>query len=199
VEPTQEQAEGLIALSHEQGFTFRWAQGVTLLGWALVKQERKEEGIAQIRQGLAATRASGAELWPPHFFALLAEACGEAGQADEGLTAITEALDLTSSTGHAFYETELFRLKGELLLMQSDSHAAQAESCFQSAIEVALRQCAKSWELRATVSLARLLRDTDRRDEARAMLAEIYNWFTEGFDTADLKEAKALLEELATE
>jgi len=195
VEATQEQGEALIALSHEQGFTLWEALGVTSRGWALAKQGRTEEGIAQIRQGLAATQATGAEMWQPHLLGYLAEACGEAGQPEEGLTALTEALDLASRTGYAILDPELYRLKGELMMMQDGSSAAQAEGCFQRAIEIARQQSAKSWELRATMSLARLLAHQGRRDEARSMLAEIYAWFIEGFDTADLKEAKALLDE----
>jgi predicted ATPase len=118
------------------------------------------------------------------------------GSFDEGLRAIDEGFKFIERTGQRYYEAELHRLKGELLLAQNSSNA-QAQECFRTAIDVARRQHAKSWELRATTSLVRLLRDTERRDEARAMLAEIYNWFTEGFDTADLKDAKALLDQLA--
>jgi predicted ATPase len=196
VEATQEQAEALITLCHEQRSLLWEALGIAMRGWALAKQQRKEEGIAQIRQGLAAHQATGEELWQPIFLALYAEACREAGQPEEGLTALTEALDLVSKTQERNCEAELYRLRGELLLMQDEASAAQAESCFQRAIEIARQQSAKSWELRATTSLAGLLAHQGRRDEARSMLAEIYAWFTEGFDTPDLKEAKALLEEL---
>jgi class 3 adenylate cyclase/predicted ATPase len=196
VQATQEQAEALIELSHEQGFALQEASGVTMRGWAMAKQGRKEEGIAQISQGLAATQALGADLSQPSFITFFAQACSEAGQPEEGLTALAEALDLMIRTRARCYEAELYRLKGELLLMQDASNALQAESCFQQAIEVARKQSAKSLELRATTSLARLLAGQGRRDQARAMLAEIYNWFTEGFDTADLQEAKQLLNEL---
>jgi class 3 adenylate cyclase/predicted ATPase len=196
VEATQVQAEALIALSHEQGFAFYEACGEGMRGWALAKQGRQKEGIAQIRQGVAAAQATGAQLAQPTFLALLAEAYGEAAQPEEGLTALTEALDPASKTEERRWQAELYRLKGALLLMQNDSYAAQAESCFQRAIEIAREQSAKSWELRATTSLARLLVHQGRRDEARSMLAEIYGWFTEGFDTLDLKEAKALIDEL---
>jgi class 3 adenylate cyclase/predicted ATPase len=197
VAATQEQAEALIALSRDHAFTLREAVGVTFRGWALAKQGRTEEGIAQIRQGLSATQATGAEVWQPSFLTFLAEAYGDSGQPEEGLTALTEAFDHAGRTGCAVNEPVLHRLKGELLLMKGESSTAQAESCFQRAIEIAREQGAKSWELRATMSLARLLRDTGRRDEAHSTLAEIYNWFTEGFDTADLKEAKVLLDELS--
>jgi len=196
-EATQEQAEAAIALSQEQGFTLQEARAVTCRGWALAKQGRKEEGIAQIRQGLAATQASGGELWQGRTFALLAEACGEAGRPEEALAALGEAFDRESRMGRAVSGPDLYRLKGELLLMQNDSNVEEAETCFRRAIEIARKQSAKSWELRATMSLARLLEGHGRRDEARTMLAEIYGWFTEGFDTADLIDAKALLTELS--
>ena len=120
----------------------------------------------------------------------------ETGRLDDGLSALTEALAAADEHEIRFYEAEMHRLKGELLLRQDDSNAAEAQSCFQRAIEIARNQSAKSWELRATMSLARLLAKQGHRDEARAMLADIYGWFTEGFDTADLKDAKALLDEL---
>jgi predicted ATPase len=132
----------------------------------------------------------------PHFLALLAEAYGKAGQAEEGLSVLAEALALAHSSGERYYEAEMHRLRGELLLMQGEAEA-EAEACFSRAIEVARRQQAKSWELRATVSLCRLWQEQGRIDEARQMLAEIYGWFTEGFDRPDLQEARALLEELS--
>jgi ATP/maltotriose-dependent transcriptional regulator MalT len=128
---------------------------------------------------------------------MLAEACGEAGRPEEGLAALVEAFDLSSRIGRAVSAPELCLLKGELLLIQNDSNVEEAESCFRRTIEIARKQSAKSWELRATTILARLLLDTGRRDEAREMLADIYNWFSEGFDTADLKDARALLDELS--
>jgi predicted ATPase len=123
----------------------------------------------------------------------------ETGHLDDGLRALTEVLAAAEEHENRSNEAEAHRLKGELLLGQNDSNVAEAQRCFERAIEVARRQSAKSWELRATTSLARLLASQGRRDEARAMLAEIYRWFTEGFDTADLKEAKALLEQLGAQ
>ena len=199
VEATQAQAEAQITLSQEHGFTLREAVAITTRGWALAKQGWAVEGIAQIRHGLGAIQAAGAEQWQPGFLAVLAEAYGEAGQPEEGLTALAEAFDLASKTGCAVNEPRLYLVRGNLLLMQNDLHAAQAASCFQRAIEVARKQNAKSWELRTTISLARLLARRGRRDEACTMLSEIYNWFTEGFETADLKDAKALLDESARE
>jgi predicted ATPase len=131
------------------------------------------------------------------FPSLIAQALCLFGRYEEALVTIDEALAVLEETGERFFEAELHRTKGELVLAKGVSNAMQAEQSFRMGIEIARSQKAKSWELRATTSLTRLLRDTNRRDEAHAMLAEIYNWFTEGFDTADLKDAKALLEELA--
>jgi predicted ATPase len=192
----QENAESMIALCAEHGFTQFLAYATVLRGWVIAEQGRNEEGIAQIQEGLAASRATGAELTRPYFLCLLAKACMETGRLDDGLDASTEALAAADEHENRSCEAETHRLKGELLLKQDDSNAAEAQSCFQRAIEIARKQSAKSWELRATMSLARLLAKQGRRDEARTMLAEIYGWFTEGFDTADLKDAKALLDEL---
>jgi predicted ATPase len=173
-----------------------WA--TSLHGWAIAEQGHNEEGIAQIQEGLAASRATGAGLRRPYFLTLLAEVYMETGRLDEGLSALTEARVAADEHENRHYEAEMHRLKGELLLRQGDANAEEAQSCFERAIEIARKQSARSLELRATMSLARLLDKQGRRDEARAMLADIYGWFTEGFDTADLKDAKALLNELAT-
>ncbi|MGZ6253978.1 MAG: ATP-binding protein, partial [Candidatus Binataceae bacterium] len=196
VRAAQETAEQLTVLSVEHGFPHWMAQATVTRGWAMAKQGHNQEGIAQIREGLAAFRAIGDGVLLPHAFCLLAEACEEAGRLDDGLGALTEALAAANEHEIRHYEAEMHRLKGELLLRQDHSKAAEAEGCFQRAVEIARNQNAKSLELRATMSLARLLAKQGRRDEARAMLAEIYGWFTEGFDTADLKEAKTLLDEL---
>jgi predicted ATPase len=193
----RENAEGLIALSTEHGLADFLAFATILRGWAIAEQERNEDGIAKIQEGLAATRGTGAELVSPYFLCLLAEACMETGRIDEGLSALTEALAAADENENRFYEAETHRLKGELLLRQNDSNAAEARRCFERAIEIARKQSAKSPELRATVSLTRLLAKQGRRNEARTMLADIYGWFTEGFDTADLKDAKAMLDGLA--
>jgi predicted ATPase len=185
-----------MALSTEHGLTDWLAWATALRGWAMVEQRRNEEGIAQIHGGLTASRAVGAELLRPYNLCLLAEACRETGRLDEGQRALAEALAAADKHGIRHHEAEIHRLKGELLLMQDQSNAPQAQRCFERAIEIARKQSARSLELRATMSLARLLAKQGHRDGARAMLAEIYGWFTEGFDTADLKDAKALLEEL---
>ncbi|MGO9400247.1 MAG: hypothetical protein ACLP19_20745 [Xanthobacteraceae bacterium] len=168
------------------------AAATVLQGWARVQQGEGEEAIADIRRGIAAYRATGAELESSYWFALLAEATGDA--VEEGLAALTEALDLVATTGVRLYHAELFRLKGELLLKRAEPN--QAEASFHEAIRVASIQHAKPLELRASTSLARFWRDQGKPQQARELLAPVYGWFTEGFDTRDLKEAKALLEEL---
>jgi predicted ATPase len=192
----QEQGERLIGLCGEHGFTNWLAWATSVLGWAMAEQGRHEEGIAQIQEGLAAYRRAGSEVGRAYFLCLLAEVCKETDRFDEGLGALAEAMAATNQNESSIYEPEMHRLKGELLLKQDDSNVAEIQSCFQRAIEIARKQSAKSWELRATMSLARLLESQGRRDEARTILAQIYNWFTEGFDTADLKDAQALLDEL---
>jgi predicted ATPase len=192
----QETAESVIALSTEHGFTQILAFTTILRGWAMAEQGRSEEGIVQVQEGLVAHRATGAELLRPYHLCLLAEACMKTGRLEDGLNALTEALAAAEEKENLHYEAETYRLKGGLLLKQDDSNRAEAQSCFERAIGIARKQSAKSWELRATMSLARLLASEGKRDKARTMLAEIYGWFTEGFETADLKEAKALLDEL---
>jgi predicted ATPase len=192
----QDTAERLIALSAEHGFPHWMAQANITRGWAMAEEGHNEEGIAQIQEGVAAFRSIGNGALLPHVLCLLAEACREAGRLDDGLSALAEALAAADEHEIRHYEPETHRLRGELLLRQDHSNIAKALSCFQRAIETARKQSARSLELRATVSLARLLAQQGRRDEARTMLAEIYGWFTEGFDTRDLKDAKALLDEL---
>ncbi|MBI3303221.1 MAG: hypothetical protein HYZ72_14230, partial [Deltaproteobacteria bacterium] len=185
--------------------------GTILQGKAMVEQGQGEPGIAQIRQGLSVYQATGAELIQPYFLALLAEAYGKAGQAEEGLSALAEALAKVDKTKERREEAELYRLKGELSLKSRQvedksktsqdksgvqSLESEAEECFRKAIEIARRQQAKSLELRAVMSLSRLWQSQGKKAEARRMLTEIYGWFTEGFDTADLQEARALLEAL---
>ena len=234
-----------MVLSTEHGFLQPLSLASFLRGWALAGQGQVEEGIVQMRQSLDAYRATGAEILRPYYLALLAEACGKAGQAAEGLAAIEEALALTQESGTRWVEAELYRIKGELLRQTADGKrqtggphppapsstggeytpagllgtsglstvapsseqreriegretaiASEAEACFLQAISVARGQSAKSWELRAVMSLSRLWQGQGKQAEARQMLQEIYGWFTEGFDTADLKDAKALIEAL---
>jgi predicted ATPase len=192
----REGAEALVALAGEQGFTPESAQAMILRGWALAERGRGTEEIVQIQQGLAAYRATGSVMKQSYYLALLAEAYGKAGQVEEGLKVLAEALTVVHKTGEDVCQAELYRLKGELLLLQAVPDATQAEACFQQALAVAHRQQAKSWELRAAISLSRLWHQQSRRDEARELLAPVYYWFTEGFDTVDLREAKGLLEAL---
>jgi predicted ATPase len=206
-----------LALSTEQRFVQRLAQGKILLGWTLVEQGRVAEGISQMRQSMAAYGATGADLGRSSYLALLAEAYGKGGRAEEGLAVLAEALAVVEEDGIRFNEAELYRLKGELLLRQlaergswrmasaepltlpgvEHSVLTEAETCSRQALDVAHRQHAKSLELRAAMSVSRLWQLQGKRAEARELLAPIYDWFTEGFDTADLQEAKALLEALS--
>jgi tetratricopeptide (TPR) repeat protein len=186
-----------LAIADEQGFAQRSGGNTVLRGWALSRQGQAEEGIAQIRQGIAAFRATRASAWCHYWLALLAEASAAAGQIAQGLTAVEEALTLVGQNGECFHEAELHRLQGELLLQQPSPAIPQALTCFRHALEVARRQEAKLLELRAAMSLARLWQRQEQHAEAHQLLAEIYGWFTEGFDTTDLQEAKALLDALA--
>ena len=150
-----------------------------------------------MEQGLKAWHATGAEVLRPYGLALLAEAHSQMGRYETGLTLLTEALAVTNHTEERRWEAELHRLKGELLLHLPSDNATEAEACFQQSLDIARNQQAKSWELRAATSLARLWQQQDKRQDAYDLLAPVYKWFTEGFDTADLKEAKALLDDLS--
>jgi class 3 adenylate cyclase/predicted ATPase len=179
-----------------------WTKGALHRGEAVAMLGQVQDGMAQMREGIAAFHALGVRVLLSGTLGSLAVAQAKAGQPQEGLVTLAEALALVAETDEHHSEAELYRLRGELLLMQDDEAEAEAslreaESCFQHAIEVARRQQAKSWELRATTSLARLWREQGRVDEARQVLGEIYGWFTEGFGTADLRDARSLLEELS--
>jgi predicted ATPase len=193
---TQERAEAAMALANAQGLPQWLTVGRLLRGWALAMQGQAEEGIAQMRPSLAAWRAMGSGLAVSHYLVLLAEAYGRAGQAEEGLRLLAEALVHQDTTGEVYWAAEVYWLKGQLLLRQAVPDEAQAETCLLQALDIARRQQTKSCGLRAATSLARLWQKHCKRDEARELLAPIYGWFTEGFDTADLQEAKALLKEL---
>jgi predicted ATPase len=173
------------------------AMSALLQGWVLVQQGQAQEGSEQLTQGLTDWRASGAEIARPYWLMRIAEAHGMLGAPAAGLTVLTEALALVDKTGERLYESELYRLKGVLLLQQSSDNQAEAESCFHHALNITRNQQAKSFELRAATSLARLWQQQGKRQEAHDLLAPVYNWFTEGFDTLDLMDAKALLDELA--
>jgi predicted ATPase/DNA-binding winged helix-turn-helix (wHTH) protein len=221
----QAQAEAAVALSLEQEFPTWTSMGIILRGWAFATQGQVKEGILQLRSGISSWQAAGAEIARPQFLALLAEVSGQAGQIQEGLTIIDEALSLAKEHGDLWWEVELYRLKGELLLqskvqgsgskgqsLKSDLRKlrlgtkkpqavicdleVEAETAFQAAFSIAHRQQAKSLELRAAMSLARLWQRQGKDTEARQVLSEVYSWFTEGFDAKDLQEAKILLDEL---
>ena len=193
VNATLERAETSLAFSTENGFLQLLAWGTILRGWALVMQGKREEGMTLMQQGLASALAAGSVAWRPYFLGLYAEVHGSVGQIEEGLRLMAEALALAEKTGEHFHIAELYRLKGELQLQQTSSEEAEAESCFHQALSIARRQQAKSWELRSATSLTRLWQSQGKRQEAHDLLAPVYEWFTEGFDTADLKEAQALI------
>jgi class 3 adenylate cyclase/predicted ATPase len=191
-------AEDVIALSTEHGFAL-WTTFASIhRGIAMIELGHVQEGIARVQEGLTTLRATGTELGRPFFLGMLSKAFAETGRFDDGINALREALVAADEHVDRCWEAETYRLKGELLLKQRNSSVVEARQCFERAIEIARNQSAKSFELRATTSLARLLDKQGNRDEARTMLAEIYNWFTEGFDTADLRDAKLLLDELGT-
>jgi class 3 adenylate cyclase/predicted ATPase len=187
--------EQLLAIATEQAFPYFRAQGTIFRGWVKVKNGDVEEGISLLRSGSNAFRATGAELWLPYFSALMAAACEIAGQLEEAAVLLDDTLQIVEKTGERWLEAELRRQKGQLLLRQGNSEPA--EQLYRKALGIAQEQGAKLWELRAAASLARLCCDQGRHREARGLLAPIYGWFTEGFDTRDLKDAKALLNELS--
>jgi predicted ATPase len=198
----QERAEAAIALASEWEFLFLLGASTLFRGLALAEQGQEEEGIAQVHQYRVTYQATGAEVGRQWYLAKLAEAYGKAGQDEEGLQVLEEARAVVDKTEQHHWEAELYRIKGELTLQSQvqgpkSQREQEAEACFHKAIEIARQQQAKSLELRAVMSMSRLWQQQGKRDEAHKMLAEIYGWFTEGFDTKDLQEAKALLQELA--
>jgi predicted ATPase len=184
-----------MALTEKMGLATLSAAATTNHDAALIAQGRYEEGIAEMRRGVAAIRASGGTP-NPSLLCNLASGLGRNGRPQEGLQVLEKAFVSVAKTGAQLHSPRLHRVKGELLLVQNPSNVAQAERCFRLTIEISQRQSYRSEELRAITNLARLLDEQGRRAEARKMLAEIYGWFTEGFDTRDLKDAKALLDEL---
>jgi class 3 adenylate cyclase/tetratricopeptide (TPR) repeat protein len=191
VQRTESLARKAVALAIEHDFPYWQATGSVWWGWALVHRGETEKGLAQIRQSLAQLRARGNVQTIPHALTVLAEVCGRVGEPQEGLEALAEALAVLKRTNERRREAEVYRLKGELL--SPGRHWDEAEACFRRALSVARRQSARMWELRAATGLARLWRDQGRRAEAYDLLAPVYGWFTEGFESADLKEAKGLL------
>jgi predicted ATPase len=197
VPAVHEQAEAAVALATEQGFPQWAAEGTILRGWALAMQGQGEEGMTQVRQGTAAWRAAGTALLVSYFCTVLADVAAHLGHTADGLQALAEAHTLVEQHEDRWWEAEVCRLRGVLLLRQTETPQAEAEACFQQALDVARRQEAKSLELRAAMSLGRLWQQQSKRQEAYDLLAPIYHWFTEGFDTADLQDARALLAELS--
>ena len=194
----QDLARRTIALCAEQGLVQHiLATGAIMQGWANAVRGAAGDSTREMRQGLDALQATSVDVRRPYYLALFAEACARDGELDQGLRAIAAALDLVERTGERRWEAEIRRLNGELLLARSSENRAQAEACFRTACEIARNQSGRSLELRATTSLARLWAERGERRKAHDLLAPVYGWFTEGFDTADLKGAKDLLEELA--
>jgi predicted ATPase len=191
----QDRVDQLVAVTTEQGFPYWRALGGIYRGWVEVENGYVTEGISLLRSGSTAFRSTGAEAWTPNHIALLARAYEIAGKIEEAVTQLDDALQIVERTGERWFAAELNRHKGQLLLRQG--HSVAAEELYRKALSIAEEQEAKLWELRAAVSLARLYGDQGRRAEARDLLAPVCGWFTEGFDTQDLKEAKALLDELA--
>jgi predicted ATPase len=196
VQSVQEQADALVALATEHRFPFWRGTGTVKQGWARVEQGDGEAGIEAMQQGLAAVQATGTSLVRPSNLARLAEAYLRVNRLNDGLQTVSEALREVQKSGEQYYEAELYRLQGELLLQAAGGRqtaALQAEACFQQALAIARRQQARAWELRAAMSLSRLWQQQGKRQAAREVLAAVYGWFTEGFDTSDLQEAQAQL------
>jgi predicted ATPase len=192
----QEYAEATVTLSIAQGFPLWVAAGTLHRGWALAMQGQGEAGLALLHQGAAAMRATGQAGTIPYFCTALADVCDRLGRTADGLKALAEAHTLVEQQEERVWEAEVYRLRGVLLLKQPGTPQAEAETWLRQALDVARRQEAKSLELRAAMSLTRLWQQQGKRQKAYDLLAEVYDWFTEGFDTADLQDAKALLEEL---
>jgi predicted ATPase len=193
----QAHADAVLTLATAQGVPLDVGLANHLRGWALAMQGERAAGVAQMQQGLTGILAIGQALVKPICLVRMAEAIGYTGNVDHGLRLLAEALAAFETSGRGDMLTEAYRLQGEFLLRQAAPDTAQAEACFQQALTMARRQQAKSWELRAATSLGYLWQHQGKRDAARELLAPIYGWFTEGFDTADLQEAKALLQALS--
>ncbi|MFQ5973134.1 MAG: AAA family ATPase [Alphaproteobacteria bacterium] len=196
VRQARDSADVTTAICEENGFAHFLAQGAILKGWAMAAEGRPGDGIPVAREGLEASRAAGTQLRRSYYLAVLAEAYKDDGEIEQGLKALGEALDFVDNRGERRWEVEIHRLKGELLLSRDKDGEGEAEKCFRRAIEIGRRQSAKSLELRAAVSLARLWQRRDKAREARDLLEPVYSWFTEAFDTPDLREARALLDQL---
>jgi class 3 adenylate cyclase/predicted ATPase len=197
VQVVQQRVGTVLTLATKQRFPYFIAIGTAARGLALAMQGQYDEGIAQTCQGVDVLQATGARVALSFFLSGLAEAYGQNGQPEDGLRTLATAFAHIDQTGERWFEAEIYRLKGILLLKRKSPDAVEAEACFHRSLDIARQQQAKSWELRAATSLARLWQSQGKRQDAYELLASVYGWFTEGFDTADLKDAKALLEELA--
>jgi predicted ATPase len=199
VPAVHDQAEAAVALATEQGFPIWVAWGTSFRGWVQALQGQGEAGLAQVRQGVAAYRATGAALFVPYWCTMLVDVCAHLGHTEDGLQALAEAQTLVERHEERCWEAEVSRLRGVLLLRQPGTPPAESEAWLQRALDVARRQEAKSLELRAAMSLSRLWQQQGKQREAYDLLAPVYSWFTEGFDTSDLQEAKTLLDALGDE
>jgi predicted ATPase len=186
-----------IALSNEKAASMWEALGMMHRGVLLASTDKAADGVPFITSAMKALRRTGTTLWMPSYLSYLARAYAELDGLEDAWRCIREAMTAVESTDERWYEAEVNRTAGEIALKWPKRDTAKSEAYFQRALAVARQQQAKSWELRTAMSMARLWRDQGKRDEARELLAPVYGWFTEGFDTRDLKEAKALLEELA--
>jgi predicted ATPase len=186
-----------VALADEHGLAMFRGQAMAFQGWALLQRGEPQAAVGRISDGLAAARATQAHIFEPIFLGFLAEALARAGAIPEGLKVVAEGLELADGSGQNWADAELYRLRGNLLIGSPSPDQAEAEASFRTALAIARQQGTRGFELRAAVSLARLLCDQGRRTEARGLLAPVYGWFSQGFDTQDLINAKALLDDLA--
>jgi predicted ATPase len=191
------QSDETVAVADEKSALLWKALGTLNRGWVLALTGKASDAVQMIASGIAACRSTGATVWQPLYLSYLARAYAELGQFDDARRSISEAMMAVETTKETWCEAEINRVAGEIALLSPEPDKTEAEAYFERALAVARVQQAKSWELRAAMSMARLWRDQGKRDEARDLLAPVYGWFTEGFDTLDLKEAKALLDELA--
>jgi predicted ATPase len=192
------QAQELAALAEEKGSLMWHAHGIIHQGSALTLVGRASDAAEMLISGITAVRTTGGTNWKPLYLPHLARAYAELGQFEEAWRCIGEAMTAAERTKEKWCEAEIHRTAGEIALMSPEPDATKVEAYFERALAIARQQQAKSWELRAAMSMARLWRDQGKRNEARELLAPIYGWFTEGFDTLDLKQAKALLDKLAS-
>jgi predicted ATPase len=195
MQATEEQASAVLKIGVEHNYLLALVDGLSKHGWAISLRGQTDLGIAEMQRALAILQAMDVVLFKWDRLSLLAEAYGHAGRLVDALSSINEAIGLIETSGARNAESHAYRVKGDLLLRQG--YAAEAEACLQRALDIARSQSAKSWELRAATSIARLWQQQGKRGEARTLLQDVYGWFTEGFDTPDLQDARALLDELA--